>query len=156
MGLVSRATISASPLIKKWRNEKLIDFLYNKYEKEFEEYEKNETKLINEISKKNIENKFKIRQHIPNWSDMKHKVAYADSIEEVPWIMSWKDHPEFFRFSVSRERNEICLMAELDEGYTWWVVGKLDRDISQLPTWEPKYEEEKEKPRFLEVSSDRE
>jgi len=50
----------------------------------------------------------------------------------VPWVASWARDPKFHRFSVSKPN----LMAELDGGKTWWVVGIIDGGTPELPTWD--------------------
>lgn len=36
-------------------------------------------------------------------------------------------------------RSDTRIMAVLDEGTTWWVMGRTDADLSSLPKWAPVY-----------------
>ena len=51
--------------------------------------------------------------------------------------------PKFHQFSisVSDDHNDVILMAEYNEGYSWFVVGYIDKidHVRDLPEWKPKY-----------------
>lgn len=52
-------------------------------------------------------------------------------------ISKFQEKP-FFRFSLSKETDKkYILMAEYDNGKSWWVVGFINQNIEDLPTWNP-------------------
>lgn len=62
------------------------------------------------------------------------------AIDELVW---WFNRKGFHRISLGDDGH---VMAELNDGYEWWVIGYL-RDIdllftTQLPAWEPRYTQE--------------
>lgn len=83
----------------------------------------------------------KFRQYIPGFvSGVEPKVHDFESTEQLlafPEVQEWaKDWPDegwkFNRFSLSGNR----LMAELDSGFRWHVVGFLDSvEGIQIPQW---------------------
>lgn len=86
-----------------------------------------------------------IRQHIPSWAsdprDPPLPIYTFHTLEEmlqIPFVAKWAEHPTFVRFSLSSE----MLMVELNESYTWWVVGHIagitDGIINALPIWKAK------------------
>lgn len=118
----------------------------------------------------------KASRHIPAWArdprDPKPpsvEVASVDELLNVEWIKSWRAHPQFFRYSVSRHghgfvravpvlRTEApssiaglaglpfmtpieLLIVELDEGHEWWVLAYMEQSpLSRaLPDWKPVY-----------------
>jgi hypothetical protein len=82
-----------------------------------------------------------VRQHIPNSvSGVERAIAEVSSTEELlalPWVVSRTTIPKFYRFSVNRDDDEDTLMAEYDEGRSWWVVAFVDGRLD-LPEWTPK------------------
>lgn len=91
------------------------------------------------IKEKNMKNKIKITQHIPNYcSGCEGKIAEFSNPEEfkkIEWLKHWYEEENFYRFSVSENR----LMVELNEGYDWWVIGYMDKSAEWLPKWVAKY-----------------
>lgn len=59
-----------------------------------------------------------------------------------------KIDPLFHQFSISvgEERDDYPLMAEYDNGYSWYVVGFINclDLVRELPVWKPKYKEKNE------------
>jgi hypothetical protein len=90
------------------------------------------------------------KKHIPGWAfdprdEPPPSVAVGSVAEllEVAWIKSWREHPTFRRYSISR-RPEFpgaypLLMVEFDEGREWWVVAYLNDStlLASLPEWKP-------------------
>lgn len=81
-----------------------------------------------------------VRQYLPDYFDPIHierEEAHAttrEELEAISWIGSWKDKPNFFRFSFSAPN----LMAETEGGNHWFVVAKLtEPELYGLPTWTP-------------------
>ena len=75
------------------------------------------------------------------------EVETVAELLSIPWIDSWSKEPGFHQFSLSRDDlypTNGNLMAELDDGYLWWVVAKVwddDIELCSLPLWESKYRE---------------
>ena len=85
-----------------------------------------------------------IYQHIPNWSDADSetsKFSDLDSLLSLPWVKSFSEQDGFHRFSVDRNNEpngSHWLMAELNGGKSWHVVGKLSNaSLDELPDWIP-------------------
>jgi len=82
---------------------------------------------------------YRFRPHIPNCVDIDKPPDVAfDTLEEllsIPRIKQWKDKPSFYRYSIA---DNNTLMAELNSGYEWWVIGYV-YGLVDLPRWEPKY-----------------
>ena len=89
----------------------------------------------------------KITQHIPSFIEgPTPKTHYFDTLKELllaDWIQGWSTEEKFFRFSISDYTKTLkLLMAELNDGKKWWVVGYIkgyDKNL-ELPIFEPKYE----------------
>ncbi len=87
-----------------------------------------------------------IRPHVPGFVDGLQPEPYVigslDALLELPCVRAWAEDiaPPFYRFSLARpeglEDGTALLMAEMDEGREWYVVGYLqsDEDID-LPIW---------------------
>lgn len=82
----------------------------------------------------------RIVEHIPNFaSGFESRCVSFDTLEElmeIPWVKSWKEAPQFHRFSA-----DSYLMVEREDGYWWWAIGKLRHPVEGLPLWEAKYRE---------------
>lgn len=87
----------------------------------------------------------KLIQHIPGFARgypvEEHLVAHvvnAEYLKEVSFVNKWTKHKEFYQLSIARGCGTYELMVELQEGREWWVLGFLDRDVPELPTWKSK------------------
>ena len=92
----------------------------------------------------------KIRQHIPNYFEgFDPKESEFDTKEEllkIPWVKNWSKEHTFYQFSLSIheiDHTKALLMAELEKGTEWWVVGYLfgskeELENLSLPKWESK------------------
>ncbi len=77
--------------------------------------------------------------HIPTFVEIdknSERIAFRSlgellAIEDVAF---WSRRQNFHQFSIADAPAHPTLMAELDEGYYWWVIGYLDRDVA-LPRW---------------------
>jgi hypothetical protein len=89
------------------------------------------------------------KQHIPGFAfDPRDEappvvsVATVAELLEVRWIKSWRDHPKFWRYALSRDYAPAAhlLMAELEAGREWWVLAYVNKDpaLDELPTWSQK------------------
>lgn len=84
-----------------------------------------------------------IRQHIPGFVDgiepAEATFSTLDELLSVPFVARFREIVDpgkpFHRFSYSEDGN--LLMAEYDEGRSWWVVGYLREAVDGLPNWEP-------------------
>jgi len=81
-----------------------------------------------------------LKQHIPPFFDgfepKLERIETAADLDGVDWLQSWRRHPDFYRFSVSREAGRMkLLMAEFEKGRKWYVVGILSNDLPDLPAW---------------------
>lgn len=81
----------------------------------------------------------RIRHHIPMWAaDMmppdrlEGRYANLQELLEVPFVKHWAEHKDFYRFSYE----DNCLLAELDGGFSWWVVGHFNAIPDGLPRWD--------------------
>jgi hypothetical protein len=95
----------------------------------------------------------KIRQYRPAFFDgFENQTVEFNSIEElikIDWVdgctkeIGGKYDKKFHQFSICKERGdtESTLMAEYNDGFTWWVVGFIDDEeiIKNMPTWVAKY-----------------
>jgi hypothetical protein len=87
--------------------------------------------------------KNEIKQHIPTFVDTdrdppdRAEFSTLAELEAIPFVARWKmnaDGDTFHRFS----KSENCLMAELNGGRDFWVVGFIaDPDAVNLPIWMP-------------------
>jgi hypothetical protein len=89
----------------------------------------------------------KVVQHVPGCVDIdpedieRAEFNTQEELLAIPWIARWAEKKNFHRFSISKSKIDNHLMAELDEGRVWWVVGYLsDREHLSLPIWKPVYE----------------
>lgn len=84
-----------------------------------------------------------LRQHIPNYvSGIEPQEITGDTIDvllQPDWVQRWAQYPEFHRFSVAtKDRgDQPLLMAELQHGKLWQVVGYLEGYDGGLPEWKP-------------------
>lgn len=81
------------------------------------------------------------KQHIPNFFTGFEPITFKfNTTEELlshPWVQGWKDDAniKFYRFSLS----DNCLMAELNEGKNWRVLGYIENPkLVNLPAWKEK------------------
>jgi hypothetical protein len=87
-----------------------------------------------------VTRKYEIKQHIPNWADIEPGSGEFSTLEEllaVPFVASWKEAPNFLRYSKSKN----MLMVELaptksEPDGSHWVLGYLsDPQAVDLPQW---------------------
>ncbi len=60
-----------------------------------------------------------------------------DDLKDISFVKRWMDDPKFYQLSICRYDGSKDLMVELDEGKWWWVVGYLEHDVPELPSWKP-------------------
>jgi hypothetical protein len=99
----------------------------------------------------------KFTKHIPGFVDMERPPPFDFTTKEElvsneqisGWSEKRSDSDPFHRFSISVQPSydgrapKHHLMAELNEGTTWWVVGYIEATEEELaslelPTWEAK------------------
>jgi len=81
----------------------------------------------------------KITHHVPTFVDIsgKPKVVEFNTLEEllrVDFVKKWAGQDGFHQFSLDAINGNL-LMAELDDGDSWYVVGVLQDAVPGLPTW---------------------
>lgn len=70
----------------------------------------------------------------------KEVVSFATTEEllAIPFVARFRELWCFHRYSICREHPSLLmLMAELNEGRMWWVIGYLSEDSLDLPIWKP-------------------
>lgn len=90
----------------------------------------------------------KIQRHIPNCcrdgcDPLPEPVEFNDLQElmDIDFVKQWSENPTFFRYSISVEKvlyHDTLLMAEMEEGKSWWVIGYLSGENiedMQFPHW---------------------
>lgn len=100
-----------------------------------------------------------IKQHRPAYfSGFENKVVlFEDVVEllEIEFVKNFSRQEGFVRYSQTDQEasygsRSVMLMAEYNDGYSWWVVGYLDSPVKGLPHWTPKY---RDIPRDIPLSS---
>jgi hypothetical protein len=99
---------------------------------------------------------FRLVQHLPAYvdADCQNVIATSkDDLLDFSFVHRFSDRPGFHQFAASGFETDpktgkpyITLVAELDEGYEWFVVGYIHADLEMLtgldfPHWVPKYRE---------------
>lgn len=75
-----------------------------------------------------------------------HEFATKEELLEAPQVKRFASWATFHRFSYCEnalhDNSRLTLMAELNDGYEWWVCGYLtgDGDVSIIREWFPKWE----------------
>lgn len=77
-----------------------------------------------------------------NSTNQSYKIETAEDLFKLDHVVAFKlskfQTKQFFRFSLSQESDrKYILMAEYGSGTAWWVVGFVDKNIPQLPQWNP-------------------
>lgn len=78
-----------------------------------------------------------IRQHIPNfvsgYEPETIKFNDTEELKNIEFVKHWSEGDDFFKYSLSGNH----LMAELNNGNTWWVIGTIKGDLNKvdLPKW---------------------
>lgn len=72
------------------------------------------------------------------------QVECVPELLRLSFIDHWAKEAKFHRFSLSQDRDSRVnnrLMAEMEDGYVWWVVAIVSDEkgeLDSLPKWEPK------------------
>jgi hypothetical protein len=67
----------------------------------------------------------------------------VDELMATTFVARFRTEPDFYRFSLfggrdgMRDGGTVSLMAEYDSGRRWFVVGYIEGQPIDLPTWEP-------------------
>lgn len=61
-----------------------------------------------------------------------------DELMAIPFVKRFSDDKGFHRFSLCPDSDNI-LMAEYNNGFNWWIVGRFQSPVPELPKWEVKY-----------------
>lgn len=101
-------------------------------------------------------NTFLVQQHLPGYVDMDRQsvhVTTKEALLDLGFVKRFSEMAAFHQFASSGFETDpktgklyITLVAELDEGYEWFVVGYIHADLEMLtgldfPLWTPKYRE---------------
>lgn len=90
---------------------------------------------------------YTIKRYFPNFFDVDESdriVVPFETLEElfeIPFVKKWAEDSEFHKFALlsngpstaPRAKEQHYLMAQLKEGYEWWVIGILSHFIEGLP-----------------------
>jgi len=91
--------------------------------------------------------RFEICEHIPAFVETVSRpeinaFTTKDDFERCPLVIRWKKRKNFYRFSVSKNKEygvftgRNLLMAEYNKGKSFYVVGQLRGTPKWLPNWE--------------------
>lgn len=85
------------------------------------------------------------RQHFPGYFTGYEPLIFdAENTEQLlahEIMQGWAKNPKFHRWSYSppeTSNREGHLMAEVEGGSSWWVVGYLSGTAPDLPLWDAK------------------
>lgn len=83
----------------------------------------------------------KIKQRIPNFVDGVPETSEFNTtkqLKKLKFVKRWSKDKEFLRYSISGD----YLMAELNEGTVWYVIGTIFGDTKglDLPEFKPIYD----------------
>lgn len=90
----------------------------------------------------------KFEKHIPSFVDCERiELVEVNNLDDILDLnKAFSNSKNFHRFSLVRGirlNDRATLMAEMDNGYSWWVCGyisPIEEAISlNLPEWESKY-----------------
>lgn len=87
------------------------------------------------------------RAHKPNYmtgfEEPDHHFTTKEDLLEAPQVKRFAAHDKFHRFSWAKGYAFDKLMAEMEEGYVWWVCGHVTKDSIDrwFPEWKPRYTE---------------
>jgi len=87
---------------------------------------------------------FRFLQHLPAYFDdsiarFDITVENTEELLRYPKIDGWKrNHQDFYRFVQSKYGDNLHLMAEHNNGKSWYVLGTAFTEDLGLPQWEPK------------------
>ena len=91
----------------------------------------------------------RVKTYTPNFMDVEPEILEFETIEDLKkmkFLTNWLNDKDFHRLSIGKNGGtgpfELHLMVEQDEGYRWFVVGFLENDIPELPSFESKRREE--------------
>jgi hypothetical protein len=88
----------------------------------------------------------KIRQYRPaffsGFENYEGEVGSVTELEALEFLQGIQSDPAFYRFSLHRHYGGAhMLLAELEHGYKWWVMGFLEGPdlarFAELPEWNP-------------------
>ena len=78
----------------------------------------------------------KLYQHFPAFCEgFKPEIVEFDTVDDlrnIKWVKSWETNKHFYKWAKSNNK----LMALMEEGKTWFVVGKIEKpELIDLPEW---------------------
>lgn len=61
-----------------------------------------------------------------------------ENLKSVSFVKRHMSIEGFYRLSMVRSDGKRTLMAEYNEGKSWYVIGFFDKDVPELPEWKSK------------------
>lgn len=74
-------------------------------------------------------------QHAPSYSTCekeRHHFLNLEQLLSIPFVKWYSDQPDFDRYLISIDEDEVSLMAQTDNGEGWWVVCDIEGDRKEI------------------------
>lgn len=74
-------------------------------------------------------------QHAPSYSTCEKEMHHFVNLEQllsIPFVKWYSDQPNFDRYLISIDDDEVSLMAQTDNGEGWWVVCDIEGDRKEI------------------------
>ena len=85
-------------------------------------------------------------QHAPSYSTCekeRHHFLNLEQLLSIPFVKWYSDQPDFDRYLISIDEDEVSLMAQTGNNRDWWVVCDIDGDRKEIESLNlPLFEEE--------------
>lgn len=75
------------------------------------------------------------KQHAPSYSTCEKEMHHFLNLEQllsIPFVKWYSDQPNFDRYLISIDDDEVSLMAQTDNGEGWWVVCDIEGDRKEI------------------------
>lgn len=75
------------------------------------------------------------KQHAPSYSTCEKEMHHFVNLEQllsIPFVKWYSDQPNFDRYLISIDEDEVSLMAQTDNGEGWWVVCDIEGDRKEI------------------------
>lgn len=86
------------------------------------------------------------KQYAPSYSTCEKEMHHFVNLEQllsIPFVKWYSDQPNFDRYLISIDDDEVSLMAQTDNGEGWWVVCDIEGDRKEIESLDlPLFEEE--------------
>lgn len=85
-------------------------------------------------------------QHAPSYSTCekeRHHFLNLEQLLSIPFVKWYSDQPDFDRYLISIDEDEVSLMAQTGNNRDWWVVCDIEGDRKEIESLNlPLFEEE--------------